>query len=191
MYPTLAQPGDEMDRAESRQAASWYTAGMLIPRAIALSLPVLVLMGCAEHGGAVHVAPDESKPHVSWEIRTGGQGGERELTCGSDKPSVPCELSAALPDRPSAATVHLYLHAAAEMTSYLGVLSVPFLEGQRPADREVSITVPPGSQPVGVTISAAVVSKPGSYRLGIRLDASQGSVGASSRIVEDIPVTVK
>ena len=164
---------------------------MLIPRAIALSLLVLVLMGCAEHGRAVHVAPDESKPHVGWEIRTGGQEGERELACGSAKSSAPCELSATLPDRPSVVTVHLYLHAAAEMTSYLGVLSVPFLEGQRPADPEVSITVPPGSQPVGVTISGAVISKPGSYRLGIRLDASQGSAGASSRIVEDIPVTLK
>ena len=46
------------------------------------------------------------------------------------------------------------------------------------------------SQPVGVTISGGVVSEPGSYRLTIRLDASQGS-GASGQIVQVIPVTVK
>jgi hypothetical protein len=36
----------------------------------------LIAEGCAGHG-AVNVAPDESKPHISWEIRTGGETGNR------------------------------------------------------------------------------------------------------------------
>ena len=89
-------------------------------------------------------------------------------------------------------TVHLYLHAAAQPTSYLGVLAVPFVGGsERIAEREVSATVKRGEQPYGVTVSGLVTSKPGSYGLRVRLDATQANSPTPTRIAEEIPVTVK
>jgi len=41
-----------------------------------VSFVVLPMSGaCAAHG-VTHTAPDESRPHISWEIRTGRTTGE-------------------------------------------------------------------------------------------------------------------
>lgn len=115
-----------------------------------LLIPFCIVTGCGGHRVA-HVAPDESRPHVTWEIRTGGDVGEDDFVCGSSLPAAACVLAASTADRRSLVTVHLYLHAAKVPTSYLGVMQVPFMEGsERLTDKEVSATVPPGSQPRGV-----------------------------------------
>ena len=138
------------------------------------------------------MAPDESRPHITWEIRTGTDIGDEQFVCGSVRPANPCLLQAATPDRRNMTTVHLYLHAAAQPTSYLGVLAVPFVAGsEKIAEREVNATVERGDQPYGVTVSGLVTSKPGSYALRVRLDATQPNSPTPTRIVEEIPVTVK
>lgn len=89
-------------------------------------------------------------------------------------------------------TVHLYLHAAVQPTSYLGVLVVPFVGGsERIGDREVSATVMPGNRPYGVTITGLVTSKPGSYTLRVRLDAARARSQAPMQIAEEIAIMVK
>ena len=86
-------------------------------------------------------------------------------------------------------TVHLYLHAAANQTSYLGLMETPFVDGVE--EREISITVPRGSQPVSSLLSGRVVEAPGTYPLSIALDATQTGADAPIRITQQIPVVVK
>ena len=157
----------------------------------ALLIPFCIATACGGHRVA-HVALDESRPHITWEIRTGGDMGDDEFVCGSSKPSRECVLAASTADRRSLVTVHLYLHAAKEPTSYLGVMQVPFMEGSgRLTDKEVSATVPPGSQPVGSTLNGRVTSKAGSYSFKILLDAPQATSLQSQRVEEQTTVLVK
>ena len=157
----------------------------------ALLIPFCIATACGGHRVA-HVAPDESRPHITWEIRAGGDTGDDEFVCGSSQPSRECVLVASTADRRSLVTVHLYLHAANEPTSYLGVMQVPFMEGsERPTDKEVSATVPPGSQPVGSALSGRVTSKAGSYSFKILLDATQATSLQSQRVEEQTTVLVK
>ena len=67
---------------------------------------LLPLVGCAGHG-PVHVAPDESRPHLTWEIRAGGQDGDGEPICGASQRAKPCVLRASTEKNPSLATVRL------------------------------------------------------------------------------------
>jgi len=147
----------------------------------------VLVAGCAAHR-VEHVAPDESRPHITWEI---SRDRDSEAVCGSAEPGRPCQLIASTPERPSSVTVHLFLHAAALQTSYLGVVRTPFLENAGTlANREVSMTVPHGSRPVGVSLTGRVTSTPGEYTFAIALDASQPGESASIRISQDIAVTV-
>jgi hypothetical protein len=155
---------------------------------IVLVLLTVVAGGCAGTRG-VHVAPDESRPHVTWEIREGGESGDQRLVCGSTEPSRPCALAAGTGEAVNESTVRLFLHAAATDTSYLGLMTTPFVE--RPSnDREISMTVPRGSQPVLSMVSGRVTMKPGAYTFVIALDATQSGAPAPVRITQQIPVTV-
>jgi hypothetical protein len=146
---------------------------------------------CAAHG-VTHTAPDESRPHISWEIRTGGPLGGDQLVCGSSQASPTCTLAASTAQAPALATVHLFFHAAAQPTSYLGFMRAPFIEGSgQYKGGEVSATVDPGSQPVATTVSGLVTSKPGAYALTISVDATQEREATPQRIAQEIPVTVK
>jgi hypothetical protein len=146
---------------------------------------------CAAHG-VTHTASDESRPHISWEIRTGGTTGDDDLVCASSQPSPACVLAASTKDTPVLTTVQLFLHAAAQPTTYKGVMRVPFIAGSgQKAGGEVNDSVPPGSQPVGMTVSGLVTSKPGRYALTISLDATQAGTATPQRIAQETPVTVK
>jgi hypothetical protein len=149
-------------------------------------LPVLT-SACGGHR-VEHVAPDESQPHITWELR---RDRDRASVCGSAEPGRACELIASTPEQPSSVAVHLFLHAAARQTSYLGIMRTPFLEkASAVRDREVSITVPRGSRPVSVSLSARVSSIPGTYTFAILLDATDTGDAASTRISQEIPVRV-
>jgi len=151
---------------------------------------LLATVGCASHGVA-HVAPDESQPHLSWEIRSGSRDGDAEFVCGSGQQGPPCVLTASSDTRRVLATVHVLLHAAAQPTTYLGFVRAPFLEGE--AERkpsEISATLKPGERPVGTTILGRV-TKPGSYTLRILVDATQPGAPSPVAIGERIEVTVK
>lgn len=157
----------------------------------ALLIPFCIATACGGHRVA-HVAPDESRPHISWEISTGGDLGDDEFVCGSSQPSRECVLVASTADRRSLVTVHLYMHAAKESTNYLGIMQVPFMEGsERLKDKEVSATAPPGSQPVGSTLNGLVTSKAGSYSFRILLDAIQTNSSTPQRIEAQANVLVK
>lgn len=157
--------------------------------AVMMCLPLM--SACAGHTVA-HVAPDESRPHMTWEIRSGGGVGDDRFVCGSSKPSQDCVLTASTAARPELATVHLYLHAARRQTSYLGVVDMPFIQGFGSLEaREVSATVPPDSQPVGSTVNGRVTSKPGGYTFRVSLDAMQAGASTSQHIEEQVPVSVR
>lgn len=142
--------------------------------------------GCAMDRVA-HVAPDESRPHLTWEIREGGE--DERFVCGSADPSRECALVASTDERPNQATVRLFLHAAAADTSYLGLMTTPFLDGAS-QDREITITVPQNSRPVQSTVIGKVTTKPGAYSFDIALDATQQGMPAPARISHQVPVVV-
>ena len=143
---------------------------------------------CAAHG-VPHVAPDESQPHVTWEVRMGGYTGDSRFVCGSSDPSKPCVLTASGGQRGTAVTVRLFLHAADTQTNYLGVMNTPFVDGGA-SEREISLTVPRGSRPVSSFLSGKVTDKPGTYTLTIGIDATQGTSGSPIRIAEQHRVIV-
>jgi hypothetical protein len=154
-------------------------------------LSAVLCTRCAT-SGAVHVAPDESRPHISWEIRSGADKGDEDFVCGSAQPARPCVLAATTETKPVLATVSVFVHAAAQPTSYLGFMRVSFLEDD--GDRrlgEINATVNPGSRPLGTTVVGRVTSKPGKYSLSIAIDATQPAARNPVRIVEDVPVDVR
>ena len=84
-----------------------------MPRTSARAL--LIPFGIATAGAGhrvAHVAPDESRSHITWEIRAGGDTGDDDFVCGSSQPSRECVLVDSTANRRSRVTVHLYLHAA-------------------------------------------------------------------------------
>jgi hypothetical protein len=147
--------------------------------------------GCATRGAA-HVAVDESRPHISWEIGTGGDTGDADFVCGSAQPGRPCVLAASAPGTRTMSTIRLFVHAAAQPTSYLGFMRAPFFQGE--LDRklgEVNATVEPDSRPVGSTVIGQVTSKPGTYTFIISVDATQYGDPNPVRIAEAVPVVLK
>ena len=149
-----------------------------------------VLAAACAQRGVPHVAPDESQPHVTWEIRTGGYTGDSRFVCGSIQPAQPCVLTASGGGRGTAVTVRLFLHAASAQTNYLGVMTTPFVDGTV-SEREISQTVPRGSRPVSSLLSGKVTDKAGTYPLTISLDATQATADVPVRIGEQHPVIVK
>ena len=164
-----------------------------MPRRSALPLALLLTAAAACGEQRVkHVAPDESRPHVTWEIRQRATGRGEELVCGSTQPAHPCVVRASTGQRAAEVSVHVFLHAAAAETSYLGVIAMPFLDaGPRLRDREVSITVPRGSQPVASTVIGRVIPTPGAYTFAIALDATQPGLPAPVRITQQAAVTIQ
>ena len=148
----------------------------------------LAVSGACAGNRVPHVAPDESRPHITWEIRSRDSGGGARFVCGSIEPSRPCVLAASASSQGTGVTVQLHLHAASTQTSYLGLMKTPFVDGVK--EREISITVPRGSQPVSTLLSGRVIEAPGSYTLSIALDATQTGVDAPLKITQEIPVIV-
>jgi hypothetical protein len=164
-----------------------------MPAATSRIAPVLAILssGCASHG-EIHIAPDESKPHISWELRAGKNEGDEEFICGSAQPSKECELIASSDEDPRLAALHLLGHAAAQPTSYLGFMRASFLEGA--AERkvaEINVTIEPGSRPTGPTVIGRVTSKAGTYTLAISVDATQPQTPAPQHISQEATVVVK
>ncbi len=159
-------------------------------RNVVVCLLSLFHVTCASHG-EVHVAPDESKPHISWELRSGTNEGDEEFICGSSQADKPCVLMASTEDRPRLAALHLLGHAAARPTSYLGFMRTSLFENE--AERklaEINVTIEPGSRPVGTTVLGRVTSKPGMYSLTISVDATQPGA-AAVRISQQVPIVLK
>ena len=140
----------------------------------------------------VHTAPDESRPHITWEISIGGEFGEGTVVCGSTKPGVACVLPASTSSRTTMSALRLYLHAAEQRTNYIGAWRAPFLQGWTPSNyRDVSGTVAAGADPFVVNVNGNVTNKPGRYTFSVLLDGAQEGVPAGNRIVLDVPVEVR
>ena len=181
------QTADDMLRKPVRHERHGQTQGM---SAKGLLFLLLVGSACGGHAPA-HTAPDESRPHISWEIRSGGDFGDAQFVCGSAKPTSTCTLTASSGERRTLVTLHLYLHPAAAQTNYVGAWRAPFLQGWTTKDyREVSGTVRPGDDPYAVSVSGIVTDKPGKYSFNVLLDAAQEGVPDGTRITLDIPVVV-
>ena len=153
---------------------------------------LVVCAACAARHGADHVAPDESRPHISWEIRAGGDIGDGDFVCASGDSAQPCVIRASTDKAPTLATVRLLVHAAAQPTSYLGFMRAPFFGGEPERKLgEVNATVQPGEEPVGKTVVGRVTSTPGTYTLTISVDATQPVASVPVHISEEVPVVVK
>jgi hypothetical protein len=151
----------------------------------------LVSVACATPG-VKHMPTNESRPHISWEIRAGGDEGNKVVVCRSGDGRATCVLSASTDRDRSLATVHLALHPAAQPTNYLGFIRVPFIEGADPQQgSDVSGTVRPGSRPVRATVAGFVTSKPGLYTFSVSVDAMQPGMTEAQHISEQVPVTVR
>jgi hypothetical protein len=150
-----------------------------------------VLSAACGARGAIHVAPDESKPHLTWEIRQGGEFGDARFVCGSSRATAACTLPPSTRERPARVTLHLYLHPAGRQTNYAGTWRAPFLQGWTASDfRDVSGSVNPGADPYHVSVSGLVTAKPGEYSFSVALDGAQEQVPEGTRITLEIPVTV-
>jgi hypothetical protein len=68
-------------------------------------------------------------------------------------------------------------------------MTPPFLD-RASKDREISITVPRGSQPVLSMMTGRVTTKPGAYSFTIALEGTQSGAPAPVRITRQIPVAV-
>jgi hypothetical protein len=164
----------------------------LMRSAIALTSAVaFVCTGACARRRVTHVAPDESKPHISWEIRAGGDMGDADLVCESSQGNRRCALDASTDKRRSLATVHVYFHAAARETTYLGLMKTPFIQGEQGGIRDISVPVATNSQPVTATVAGIVTSRSGIYAFDIAIDAMQPGWVNSQPVAEKVPVTVK
>ncbi|MEX1129834.1 MAG: hypothetical protein WEB50_14790 [Vicinamibacterales bacterium] len=134
-----------------------------------------------------HAATEENRPHISWEIRSGGDFGDERLVCSSDEQQPSCDLSAS-----TAATVHLALHASKRETSYLGLMRVPFFAGAAERSmKEIGQTVSPGGRPINVSVNGLATADRGTYHWVIALDAIETGSTVPSRIEENVPVAVR
>lgn len=148
-------------------------------------------VACGGHA-PLHTGPDDPRPHVSWELRSGGEFGDTEFVCGSAKPGGPCTLIASSSDQPRLIALHVYLHAAERQTNYIGAWRAPFLQGWTEKDyREVSGAVRPGDDPHKVSVSGIVTDRPGTYSFSVLLDAAQEGIPTGNRITLNIPVTIR
>ena len=148
---------------------------------------VVAAAGCAGGHRVPEPAPQESVPHISWDLRVAG---DSRSVCDSTVPSRTCVLPASSPQNPSGVTVHLFLHSAAADVKYSGTWRMPFLRESR-LTPDFALTVPAGSSPVGRTISSSVVDKPGMYEMDINLDAVMGSSAKPIRITARVPIRVE
>ena len=152
---------------------------------------LLLLGACGGAPKTVHVAPDESRPHITWEIRAGGDYNAEEFVCGSLQPTASCTLPASKPSVWTFVAIYIDLHAAAGPTNYVGTWRAPFLNRWTPADfREVSDSVKPGEKPHQITVSGIGTRQPGQYRFTVTLEGAQEGVPSTTPISIDIPVTV-
>ena len=146
--------------------------------------------GCAA-GRVTERSPDPARPHVSWEIRAGGDLGDARRVCAWSDPAPSCVLQASTDADRRLATVRVSFHPAKTGARYLGYVRVPFVRGTGALDTsEISRTVPPGSSPVSRSINGVVTTKPGSYELTLALDAILTGSSEPVRIADEIPVTV-
>jgi hypothetical protein len=128
---------------------------------------------------------------MSWEIRTGGDFGDKDLVCSSAQNPRNCVLPADA-SKGGFAKVVVAVHAAAEPTNYLGFMRAPFLEGAGGGNiGEVNVTVKPGDRPAGVTVTGRVTPTPGVYPFNISINATQPDMSVPELVEQDATVVVK
>ncbi len=132
----------------------------------------LLFMTCSSACGThavTHTAPDETRPHYSWEIRSGGA--DEHVVCSSAQPSAGCVLQGG-----SRITLHVAFHSTQQATTYTGQMNVPFIEGiGQGGVRDLNAVVPEGGQPVNTSIDGEVIRQPGTYLFTLSVTAKQGS----------------
>jgi hypothetical protein len=157
----------------------------------ALCSALLLLGACGGGPKTVHVSPDESRPHITWEIRAGGDYNGEDFVCGSLKPNASCTLPASKQSLWTFVAIYIDLHSAAGPTNYVGTWRAPFLNGWTAADyREVNDSVKPGEKPHQITVSGIGTRQPGQYSFTVTLEAAQEGGPTSTPISINIPVDI-
>ena len=134
---------------------------------------VVCSSACGTHA-VTHTAPDETRPHYSWEIRSGGA--DDHVVCSSAAPNAECVLQGG-----SRITLHVAFHSTKQSTTYAGQMKVPFIEGMGQGGvRDLNAIVPEGGQPVNTSIDGEVIRQPGTYPFTLSMTAQQGSQPGTS-----------
>ena len=142
-------------------------------RVIGALLCMALSSGCGNHA-VTHTAPDESRPHYSWEIRSGGA--DERVVCTSAQPNTECVLQAG-----SRVTLHVAFHSTKQATTYTGQMTVPFIEGiGQGGVRDLNAVVPESGAPVNTSIDGEVIRQPGTYSFTLSVTAQQGGQSGPS-----------
>lgn len=134
---------------------------------------------------AVHVTP-----HISWVISsTESPDGRERFVCRSD-PRTSCVVRTSTPETKRLATVHVYLHPAAEDTKYTGTLQVGFFDAAPETyESKIDSTVSAGDGPRSVSVSDIVTQRPGEY--GVTMSLAAKSAKQSQQIQDNFRVVVE
>ncbi|CAN5765065.1 hypothetical protein BH18ACI5_BH18ACI5_22380 [soil metagenome] len=152
---------------------------------------LLLLSSCGGGPKPIHTSPDESRPHITWEIRAGGDYVGEAFVCGSLKPDTPCTLPASKASSWTFVAIYIDLHSAAGPTNYVGTWRAAFLDGWKDTDyREVNDSVKPGEKPHQLTVSGIATRQPGRYSFSVTLEAAQDGTPTTTPISLNIPVAV-
>ena len=155
---------------------------------VIIPLCILVSAACAKH--VPEPTPHPATPHITWSVSQGY--GDNEV-CRSTQAS-PCVLT--LSEEAANRRIgvfHLFLHAAASDTRYIGTMTVGFMAGDPGSQRArgVDQLVPRGSPPVSSS-STGLVQPPGTYYVDIALTAkAPDGTGPSTPFKERIRVEIK
>ena len=157
-------------------------------------LVALSLSACAGHR-IPHTATDESQPHITWELRTGGEEGEEGVVCESAQAQPLCALpGGTIPTgtgRRALSTFHLYMHSASQVVTYEGTVFLPFFEGANGrSGRAISVTVKPGDAPQSISVTGLTASKAGAHALRIALKVTIGGKPAPD-IKQEVKVVLQ
>jgi hypothetical protein len=140
--------------------------------------------GCASAGSS-HGDPGAV---LNWTLSATIEDSEREV-CRSGQ-SAPCVLDHSTPERSVSAT--FTLHASSKTAErYTGTLIVPFLGRTDPKAQEIKIDLKADGDDVHHTVNDRVTTRPGSYRVQVKL-AERGpnqAPGRTHNLV--VPVQVK
>ena len=148
--------------------------------------------------GCIHRAPEpivpQDKPHISWEISTDDTGQFSEKHACTSVIRSPCDIPSGTAERPASVTFVLFLHPAAEETTYTGVVDIGFLgiDPAKPSKLDVNQKVPArrsSNVPIQALLTSRISAPPGQYRVTMKIVAT--TAGKATTIEDAVTVTVR
>ena len=141
----------------------------MLPWTVLLAMTALLgVAGCAAHSIPQDPGP-VTEPRASWIVRAGPLDQRRPVMCRSDAPG-PCVIALTTGNRPTLASVSIYLFAADGPTTYKGVFFCAFI-GDAGWEREIDEEIAPNAVSAAHAVFGTVVEAPGSYEFRLSLTA--------------------